>query len=93
MPASLITEILFRGLFETVFYGLGYVIGWLLIPIFSFGHYKVEPWDFKPRSRNKGRGSKAGPGTVSADTATAVGLLTLAAAAVIAYFVWRAASA
>jgi len=43
MLASLLTEILFRGAFEVVIYGLGYVVGWLVVPIFSFGYYSVEP--------------------------------------------------
>ena len=93
MPASLLTEILFRGLFEIVFYGLGYLIGWVVVPVFSLGHFTVEPWDFKPRSRSKGRRGRPGPRMVSADAATAIGLVTLVAACVLAYFVWRAASA
>lgn len=92
MPASLLTEILFRGLFEIVFYGLGYLIGWVVVPVFSLGHYKVEPWDFQPRSRTKGRRGKLGPRMVSADAATGIGLVTLVIAGVLAFFVWRAAS-
>jgi len=57
MPASLLTEILFRGAFEILFYGLGYVIGWLVVPIVSFGYYSVEPWDREssPQSKTLGQ--------------------------------------
>ena len=93
MPASLLTEFLFRGLFEVVFYVMGYLVGWVVVPVFSLGHFTVEPWDFQPRSRNKGRRAKPGPRVVSTDAATGIGLVTLAAAGVLAYFLWRAASA
>ncbi len=93
MPASLLTEILFRGLFEIVFYGIGYVIGVVVVPVFSLGRYTVELWDFQPRSRSKGRRGKPGPRIVSADAATGIGLVTLVGAGVLAYFVWHAASA
>ena len=93
MPASLLTEILFRGLFEIVLYGLGYVIGLVVVPIFSLGYYRVESWDFKPRSRRKGTRSNTGPRVVSADAATGVGLITLLVASVVAYLLWRTTSA
>jgi hypothetical protein len=93
MPASLLTEILFRAAFEIVFYGLGYVIGWLVVPIFSFGHYSVEPWDFKTRKKSRSHSRRPPPKQISADAACGVGIATLAVAATIAYFVWRAAGA
>lgn len=93
MPASLLTEILFRGAFEILFYGLGYVIGWLVVPIFSFGHYRVEPWDFKSRKKSRSHSRQPLPKQISADVACLVGLATLAAASTITYFVWRAAGA
>jgi len=70
MPASLLTEILFRGLFQTVLYGLGYVTGLVVVAIFSFGYYKVAPWDFQPRPRRKSPRRNPDPRVVSADTAT-----------------------
>ena len=93
MPASLLTDILFRGAFEVVFYGLGYVIGWLIIPVISFGHCSVEPWDFKSRKKSRSHSRRTLPKQVSADAACGVGLATLAAASAIAYFVWRSAGA
>ncbi len=93
MPASLLTEILFRGAFEILFYGLGYVIGWLVVPIVSFGYYSVEPWDFKSRKKSKSHSSRPLPKQISADAACGIGILTLAVASTIAYFVWRAAGA
>ena len=93
MPASLLTEILFRGALEVVFYGLGYVIGWLVIPIFSLGYYSVEPWDFKTRKKSRSHSRRTPPKQVSADAACGVGLVTLAVGSAISYFVWRAAGA
>ena len=93
MPASLLTEILFRGAFEVVIYGLGYVIGWVVIPIFSFGYYSVEPWDFKSRKKSRSHSRRSLPKHVSADAACGIGLVTLALASTLAYFVWRAAGA
>nr|CAP49166.1 putative integron gene cassette protein [uncultured bacterium] len=91
MPASLLTEILFRGAFEVVFYGLGYLIGWVVVPIFSLGYYSVEPWDFSNRKKSKGRSRLLLPKQISADAACGVGLVTLAMAGVVGYFIWRAA--
>ncbi|MDR7070933.1 hypothetical protein J2X02_003805 [Pseudoxanthomonas japonensis] len=94
MPASLLTEILFRGVFEIVLYGLGYVIGWAVVPILSLGFYSVEPWDFSSRKRFKSRSRQQRlPKQLSADVACGVGLATLAIAAAIMYFLWRAAGA
>ena len=88
MPASLLAEIVFRGLFEVVFYGVGYFIGWLVVPAFTFGRFEVEPWDIKSRKRAK---RSPVPGLVSADAACAIGFLTLACFAAMVYFAWRAA--
>lgn len=94
MPASFLTEILFRGVFEIVFYGLGYVIGWAVVPIFSLGFYSVEPWDFSSRKHSKNRSRQQRlPKQVSADVACGIGLITLAIAVAIMYFLWRAAGA
>ena len=93
MPASLLTEILLRGAFEVVLYGLGYVVGWLIIPVLSFGYYSVEPWDFKSRKKSRSHSRRTLPKHVSADAACGVGLVTLAVASAIVYFVWRSTGA
>ena len=93
MPASLLTEIIFRGAFEVVLYGLGYIIGRLVIPAFSFGYYSVEPWDFKRRKKSKSHSGRPLPRNVSADAACVIGFCTLAVASTTAYLVWRAAGA
>ena len=93
MPASLLTEIIFRGAFEVVLYGLGYIIGRLVVPVFSFGYYSVEPWDFKHRKTSKSHSGRPPPRNISADAACAIGFCTLAVASTTAYFVWRAAGA
>ena len=93
MPASLLTEIIFRGAFEVVLYGLGYTIGWLLVPTFSFGYYTVEPWDFKSRKRSSSHSKPSSPKTISTDAACAIGFFALAVASTTAYFVWRVAGA
>ena len=93
MPASLLTELVFRALFEVVFYGIGYVVGVLVVPIFSLGQYTVEPWDFKPRKNSARRSHRLAPRQVSADVAAGIGLATLALAGLIAFFLWRAAGA
>ncbi len=94
MPASFLTEILFRGVFEIAFYGLGYTIGWVVVPIFSLGFYSVEPWDFSSRKHSKNRSKQQRlPKRVSADVACGIGLVTLAIAVAIVYFLWRGAGA
>ena len=93
MPASLLTEILFRGAFEVVLYGLGYLVGRVVVPIFSLGYYSVEPWDFSARKKPRRRSRQLLPKQISADAACGVGLATLAVTGVIVYFVWRAAGA
>lgn len=92
MPASLLTEIVFRTLFEVVFYGLGYVVGAVVVPLFSLGRYTVGPWDFKPRKKGAGRARRPAPRVLSADAATGIGFATLAAAGLIGFLLWRAAS-
>lgn len=93
MPASLLTEILFRGVFEVVLYGLGYVIGWLVVPTFTLGRYCVEPWDFKSRKKSKSHSRRQHPKQISADAACSIGLVTLAVALTAMYFIWRAVDA
>lgn len=93
MPASLLTEILFRNIFEIVLYGLDYFIGWAVVPIFSLGYYSVEPWDIDSRRKSKGRSRQRLPKQISSDAACGVGLVTLAAPSTIAYLLWRAAGA
>lgn len=89
MPASLLTELVIRPLFEVVLYGVGYVIGVMVVPALSFGRYTVEPWDFKKRTKK--RHGPLAPRVVSADVAVGVGLATLFVAVLIGYFIWRAA--
>ena len=93
MPASFLSEVVLRSLFEVVFYGVGYLVGVLVVPLFSLGMYTVEPWDFRARTKTKKRANQLAPRVVSADIAAAVGLATLFAAAVVWYFIWRAAGA
>jgi len=93
MPASFLTEVLIRGIFEVVFYGLGYLVGWVVVPIFSLGHYSVEPWDFSSRKKSKSRSAQRLPKQISADAACGIGLATLAVAATIVFLMWRAAGA
>jgi hypothetical protein len=91
MPADFLTELLFRGIFEIVVYGLGYVVGRVTIPIFSLGYYGVEPWDFSTHKRSKGRSARRVPRQISADATCGIGLATLLAIAVLAFLTWRAA--
>ena len=93
MPANFLTEIVFRGVLEVVLYGVFYVVGWLVIPVFTLGQYRAAPWDFRSRGKS-GRGSAhRSPRQVSADTTCFIGLVTLVVAATIAYFTWRATGA
>ena len=70
--------------------GFGYLIGKVVIPIFSLGHYSVEPWDFRSRKKPKNRSL---PQQISADVACGVGLATIAVAAAVAFLVWRSVDA
>lgn len=40
---SAIFELLLQPIFELVFYTVGYVTAWILVPVFTFGHVSVEP--------------------------------------------------
>ena len=93
MPASFLTEILFRGALEVVLYGLGYLIGWVVVPIFSLGYYSVEPWDFSSRKKPKKISTQVLPKQLSADATCGIGLVTLAVAASITFLMWCAAGA
>lgn len=93
MPASLLTEILLRGIFEIILYGMGYLVGRVVVPIFSLGYYSVEPWDFSSRKKPKNRPAHLLPKQISADAACGFGLATLALAATIAFLIWRTAGA
>lgn len=93
MPASLLTELVVRPLFEIVFYGVGYVIGVVVVPIFSLGRYTVEPLDFQKRTKTKKRATHLAPRVVSADVSAGIGLATLFVAGLIGYFLWRTAGA
>ena len=93
MPASLLTELVLRPLFEVVLYGVGYMVGFAVVPIFSLGMYRVEPWDCRVRAKARKRSYPLAPRVVSADVATGIGLVTLVAAALIGFFLWRAAGA
>jgi hypothetical protein len=93
MPASFLTELVLRPLFEVVLYGVGYMVGVVVVPIFSLGMYTVESWDFQVRAKARKRSNPLAPRVVSADVATGIGLATLVAAALIGFFLWRAAGA
>lgn len=95
MPANLLTELVVRPVFEIVLYGLGYFTGQVVVPIMSLGRYSVEPiiQPRRPRPRLKRNQSIClAPFTVSADAATAIGLLVWVFIVACGFFVWRVVS-
>lgn len=89
MPLEFAAEVVFRFVFEVVFYALGYATGWLLVPALSFGYYTVEPIPPPKRgSRRVRSGSADRPRQLSADAAAVVGILFWAALVALGVSVW-----
>lgn len=80
-----IVDFFFRGAFRILLEFLLYWTGRLVVPVVTFGVYRVEPLDFDGKGR-RGRSRAWQTRTLSADTGTLIGLLCWAAAGVIA---WR----
>ncbi|MCI2245716.1 hypothetical protein L3067_13995 [Xanthomonas sp. PPL568] len=93
MPASLLTEVVLRPLFEIVLYGLCYVVGMIVVPAFSFGYYSVEPWSSKRRGKSGRRSAYLAPRVISADAAAFWGALALVGLGLLAYALWGPAGA
>lgn len=91
MPARLLTEIVLRPLLEIVLYGLCYVVGMIVVPAFSFGHYSVEKWSSKQRRKSGKRSAYLAPRVVSADTAAFWGGFALVGFGLLGYALWQAA--
>ena len=95
MPVNLLAELVIRPFVEIVLYGLGYFTGQVVVAVFSLGRYSVEsiipPRRPRPKISRKQPASTAPP-TVSADAATAIGLLAWAFIVVCAFLVWRVLS-
>lgn len=91
MPLELVVEVLFRFLLEAIVYALGYGTGWLIIPALSLGYCTVEPLSPPRRGtrRIRARGLRR-PREVSAEAATAVGIVFWVVVAVGFAFWWLA---
>lgn len=44
MPLSIVSVFLLQIVFETVFYAIGYITGKVIVFVFTFGKYSVEPF-------------------------------------------------
>jgi hypothetical protein len=90
---QLIFQLLLQPILELLFYGIGYVTAWLLVPVFTFGHVTVEPTingkKLKPRG---GRIQCIAPGryVMTAELGSMVGVLFWVVV-VVAFFLVRAA--
>jgi hypothetical protein len=91
MPASLLTEIIFRPLFEIVLHVLGYLTGMVVVPLFTLGRYRIAPLlpEQRPRPRTRRQGhTPAQPDSISADDAALIGLLFWAVVAGAVALIW-----
>ncbi|AJC46526.1 hypothetical protein [Xanthomonas sacchari] len=91
MPASLLTEVVLRPLFEIVLYGLCYLVGMLVVPALSLGYYSVEPWSSKRPSKSGNRGAYLAARVVSADAAAFWGGFALVGLGLLGYALWEVA--
>jgi len=86
IDGSDIVDFLFRGPLRILLEVLLYWTGRLVVPVVTFGMYRVEPLDFDNKGR-RGRSRAWQARTVSADTVTFIGLLCWAAAGATAWIV------
>ena len=93
MPASLLTDLIVRPLFELAIYGLGYLTGHVMVPMLTLGRYTVETWDFQHKSKKRDRPRSLTQHTVSAEVAIGVGLATWVVAILVGYVLWSTGSA
>ena len=92
MPVSALAEFILRPIFEIVFHVLGYWTGYVIVPIFSFGKYSVEPVFSRKRkiSGKRYRASNSSKsGELSADAAALIGLLFWAMLVLIPVLLWH----
>ena len=90
MPLSALAEIILQPVFEIILHVFGYMTGYIVVPLFSFGTLQVERIVEKerPRPRLKNmRSDKDEPRMISADAATCFGLLFWGLVAVAAYLI------
>lgn len=92
MPVSALAEFILRPIFEIVFHVLGYWTGYVIVSIFSFGRYTVEPILSRKRTR-AGKRDKAvnsnKQGELPADAAALIGLLFWAMLVLIPVLLWH----
>ena len=85
MPLSAIAEAILQPVFEAAGHVLGYLTGSVVVPVFTFGAYRVEkvvaPYKFRspPNSKDTHAASKF-PRFISADAGTVFGLIFWAGA-------------
>jgi len=95
MPLSPIAEFVLRPIFDVLFYGLGYLTGLILVPVCTLGTYSVESLvpsqrpRPKLRKRKRAKNAELPPRTVSADTATTIGIIFWGAVILAALFFWQ----
>lgn len=96
MPLSIVAEFLFQGILEAAFYAIGYLTGRVIVFVFTFGKYSVEPFVVVKEGKKKKRKKPPKqippkPFTLSTDAGVVIGLLFWAVLGVGVYFLYRIA--
>lgn len=88
ISGSDIAEPLFEGVLRTALEFLLYWTGRIVVPVLTFGQFRVERFDVNQKSRRT-RTRPSQPRTLRGETGTLIGLLCWIAAGVIAWFALR----
>lgn len=85
IDGSDIVDFLFRGPLRILLDALLYWTGRLVVPVITFGVYRVEPLDFDRKGRRR-RTNAWRARTLQAETGIFIGLLCWVAAGAVAWF-------
>lgn len=85
ISGSDIAESLFEGVLRTALEFLMYWTGRIVVPVVTFGRFRVEPFDVNEKPR-RSRTRPSQPRTLRGETGIFIGLLCWIAAGVIAWF-------
>lgn len=80
-----IAELLFEGVLRTAFECLLYWTGRIVVPVVTFGHFRVEPFNVNEKPRRSLR-RPSQPRTLRGETGMFIGLACWIAAGALAWF-------
>jgi hypothetical protein len=92
MPASALAEFILWPIFELIMYVVGYLTGYVVVPVFTLGRYRVAPFvSRRPNRYGKGRKRSllSQVNVISDEAAMYIGLVFWAVVIAAGYFIWR----